>query len=162
MTWQSSWTVTFFCWDQIVVWKSWQLYLSNLVLFIMVNFIYTVYLYLLLFHCDNLIPYRWQCLFAGLDYWTGLLDWTTGLSRIKLVPDIFTVDPDIRIQYPIILLVWSRHMEYGPWPWPADGEEGAFVEWVPLLIEPSPWIRVSLVLRSYIDLHCWEQPRVHR
>jgi len=35
-----------------------KLYLSNLVLFIVVNFIYTVYLYLLLFHCDNLIPYR--------------------------------------------------------------------------------------------------------
>jgi len=27
------------------------------------------------------------------------LDWTTGLARIKLVPNIFTVDPDIRIQY---------------------------------------------------------------
>ena len=50
----------------------------------------------------------------GSVYWTGLLDWTTGLARIKLVPDIFTVDPDIRIQYPIILLVWSRHMEYEP------------------------------------------------
>ena len=35
-----------------------KLYLSYLVLFIMVNLIYTVYLYLLLFHCDNLIPYR--------------------------------------------------------------------------------------------------------
>jgi len=40
------------------------------------------------------------------------LDWTTGLARIKLLPNIFTVDPDIRIQYPIILLVWSCHMEY--------------------------------------------------
>jgi len=52
------------------------------------------------------VSIRWTGLLdwtTGLDYWTGLLD-----SRIKLVPDIFTVDPDIRIQYPIILLaIWN-------------------------------------------------------
>ena len=34
-----------------------------------------------------------QCLFTGLDYWTGLLDWTTGLTRndVKCIFQPFSV-----------------------------------------------------------------------
>ena len=29
---------------------------------------------------EMVVPY-WPSLFSGLDYWTGLLDWTTGLTE---------------------------------------------------------------------------------
>ena len=27
----------------------------------------------------NYPPLRWQSLFSGMDYWNGLLEWTTGM-----------------------------------------------------------------------------------